>query len=179
VTGFLLSDKVEIGLVSKNKKRRCVMDFSTIRSCEQFAALAHSVRRRRWYVEPTQAGVALAQIGPRGGFVDFEFASVPVTDQHPYSGVLAEIGRHRSGNAVYELEYCGIKDLEQFFSVYQEDAIEHSFIPKVGDFCTRALTSQRHKLLLIFLGPCDPDWHEYNLAGRKKVINRFLRHPRH
>ena len=140
------------------------MGIPVIKDKQDFAMYVKGVESYRAFLPPKAFAIGAVRCDEEGCVVEAVFPQVNIGENFSSAAAFASVTHHRSGNAVRELGFWELKDLEQIFSPF----INHHEIPppNVAAFLeVQRLMCSPHNMkpVVVFFGDIDTSFINENL----------------
>lgn len=126
------------------------MGIPVIETPQDFRMYVAGVHMRKDFKPPTAFGIGAVRFDASGTLIEAHFPKLNRGENFGSAAAFADVTHHRQGNAVRELDFWELKELEQLFEPFLREAEKH---PNVSAFLEvyRLTTKQNMKPVVVFV----------------------------
>lgn len=126
------------------------MGLPIIETPQDFRSYVAGVHMRKDFKPPSAFGIGAARFDASGALLETHFPKVNRGENFGSAAAFADVTHHRQGNAVRELGFFELKELEQLFLPFLQEADKH---PNVLAFLEvyRLTTKHNMKPVVVFV----------------------------
>ncbi len=132
------------------------MSFPIIETPQDFRSYVAGVQARRDFKKPVACGIGAIRFDSEGKVTEAIFPQINQGENFGSSAAFADVAHHRCGNAVFELGFWELKELEQLFEPLLEEP-GHPNVEAYKEVRRLAASPYNMKPYVVFVGDLEDE----------------------